>query len=100
VELAPGTRIALVPQDVPHGISGTMEQVIAQGFPPEFDSPELHWKKDQMLERTIEQLQLDPTIDFLKSSTGIRRRALIGRALVSAPDVLLLDEPTNHLDID
>jgi ATP-binding cassette subfamily F protein uup len=100
VELAPGTRIALVPQDVPQGISGTMEQVIAQGFPPEFDSPELLWKKDQMLERTIAQLQLDPTIDFLKSSTGIRRRALIGRALVSAPDVLLLDEPTNHLDID
>jgi ATP-binding cassette subfamily F protein uup len=100
VELAPGTRIALVPQDVPEGISGTLEQVIAQGFPPEFESPELHWKKEQMLQRTIDQLQLDPALDFLKSSTGIRRRALIGRALVSAPDVLLLDEPTNHLDID
>lgn len=100
VELAPGTRIALVPQDVPEGISGTLEQVIAQGFPPEFESPELHWKKEQMLQRTIDQLQLDATLDFLKSSTGIRRRALIGRALVSAPDVLLLDEPTNHLDID
>ena len=25
---------------------------------------------------------------------------MLGRALVSAPDLLLLDEPTNHLDID
>jgi ATP-binding cassette subfamily F protein uup len=100
VELAPGTRIAWVPQDVPEGVIGSIEQVIAQGFPEEFESPELHWKKEQMLERTIGQLQLDPHADFTKSSTGIRRRALLGRALVSAPDVLLLDEPTNHLDID
>ena len=32
-------------------------------------------------------------------SGGEARRAALGRALVSAPDVLLLDEPTNHLDL-
>lgn len=34
------------------------------------------------------------------ASAGLKRRALLGRGLVSDPDILLLDEPTNHLDID
>jgi ATP-binding cassette subfamily F protein 3 len=32
-------------------------------------------------------------------SGGQRTRALLGRLLLSDPDVLILDEPTNHLDI-
>jgi ATP-binding cassette subfamily F protein uup len=45
-------------------------------------------------------LELQRQADFSKLSTGLKRRTLLGRALVSSPDVLLLDEPTNHLDID
>lgn len=33
-------------------------------------------------------------------SGGMKRRVLLGAALLSSPDVLLLDEPTNHLDLE
>jgi ATP-binding cassette subfamily F protein uup len=56
--------------------------------------------KDQALERVFEQLHLDPDADFSSLSIGLKRRTLLGKAVVGSPDVLLLDEPTNHLDID
>jgi ATP-binding cassette subfamily F protein uup len=43
-------------------------------------------------------LPLDALINSL--SGGMRRRALLGAALLAKADLLLLDEPTNHLDID
>lgn len=33
-------------------------------------------------------------------SGGMKRRVLLGAALIANPDLLLLDEPTNHLDIE
>ena len=45
-------------------------------------------------------MQLEPEADFASLSVGLKRRALLARALATEPDVLLLDEPTNHLDIE
>lgn len=58
------------------------------------------WRLHQEVERVLGRLSLDPDVDFSTLSGGTKRRALLARALVSAPDILLLDEPTNHLDID
>ena len=48
----------------------------------------------------VSRLSLPADRPMRELSGGWRRRALLGKALVSDPDLLLLDEPTNHLDID
>lgn len=100
IELAPGLKLAWVPQDVPAGTSGSVLDVVSSGLPNDYNLPENLWKKDQSLGRVFSQLQLDPQADFGSLSIGLKRRTLLGKSIVGEPDVLLLDEPTNHLDID
>ncbi len=93
VALESGTRIAVLPQEVPSGLPGTVEEVIAAGLPNQ--AADHH-----AVQRQVSLMGLQPETRFETLSGGQKRRALLGRALVSEPDGLLLDEPTNHLDLD
>jgi ATP-binding cassette subfamily F protein uup len=57
------------------------------------------WAFEHKIETVIDVLQLSADAKMRTLSGGNRRRAALGRALLSEPDLLMLDEPTNHLDI-
>jgi len=120
-----GRRIARLEQEVPAGAQGDVFDVVAAGLgelgaqlaqyhhlshADPVDTAALArvqaqieaahgWSLDRRVNETLDRLGLDGDAQFARLSGGMKRRVLLARALVSAPDLLLLDEPTNHLDI-
>jgi len=98
VWVRPGARIASLAQDVSPASDQTVHEVVMSGA--QRGGADGDWQAELQVDQVISRLQLDRDAAMSALSGGWRRRVMLGRALVSTPDLLLLDEPTNHLDIE
>ena len=97
VRRAKDLRVARLAQEVPEGLDERVADFIGEDL--QF-SVEDHWQKEKAIGSVLNQMKLNGGDSFRTLSSGMKRRVLLAKAIVSKPDVLLLDEPTNHLDID
>jgi ABC transport system ATP-binding/permease protein len=120
-----GIRIARLRQEVPEQAAGSVFDQVASGLgdlgahlaeyhhlaidgadPDKLAAIQARieaaggWDLEQQVETVLDRLGLDGDAEFASLSGGMKRRVLLGQALVRQPDLLLLDEPTNHLDIE
>jgi ATP-binding cassette subfamily F protein uup len=94
----PDAVLATLRQEVPAGLSGTVQSVI-EGEGGSFEEHN-DWERHDRVERLMERMGLPPEAEFSSLSAGQKRRVMLAQGLVAEPQLLLLDEPTNHLDLE
>jgi ABC-2 type transport system ATP-binding protein len=93
------TKVGLSPQEFNVDIFSTPEQLMDYMGGYYGISHDERWER---INNLIERFGLTEHrhVKFQKLSGGLKRRAMLGRALLHMPDLLILDEPTAGVDVE
>lgn len=93
------TKVGLSPQEFNVDIFSTPQELMDyMGGYYGIRAAERHERIDELIARF--DLEQHRHVKFQKLSGGLKRRAMLGRALVHTPDLLILDEPTAGVDVE
>ncbi len=93
------TKVGLSPQEFNVDIFATPEQLMDyMGGYYGIKAADRKERVDELITRF--DLEEHRDVKFQKLSGGLKRRAMLGRALVHSPDLLILDEPTAGVDVE
>jgi len=92
------TKVGLSPQEFNVDVFSTTEELL------DYMGGYYGLKKDirtKQIDKLIKQFDLEKHrhVKFQKLSGGLKRRAILGRALIHSPNLLILDEPTAGVDV-
>ncbi len=93
------TKVGVSPQEFNVNMFNTPDQIIDYmgGY---YGIPKV--KRKARIDELIKRFDLEKhrNMEFMKLSGGLKRRALLARALIHTPDLLILDEPTAGVDVE
>lgn len=93
------TKVGLSPQEFNVDIFATPVQLMDyMGGYYGIQKEARHARIDELIKRF--DLEKHRNVKFQKLSGGLKRRAMLGRALIHTPDLLILDEPTAGVDVE
>ena len=92
------TKVGLSPQEFNVDIFSTPEELMDfMGGYYGIKKSEREARIKELIERF--DLEKHKNVIFQKLSGGLKRRTMLGRALIHTPDLLILDEPTAGVDV-
>src|SRR3954467_13465465 len=83
----PNALFSTLQQDVPAGLTGTVQTVV-EGEGGSFEEHN-DWERHDRVERLLEKMGLPAPEEFANLSAGQKRRVLLARGLVEDPQLLL-----------